>query len=151
MAKKTGSILAVLGIFAGIGVIAYAAVGSRLKKLSVGFDSFSTNIKFSFPYLYIPVNIVLTNPNKNAVTFQGLTADVVINGEKATALSYTKSIQLPAGKDTTISGVLIKTEVFSATNQTLDVILSKSISVKMVGTMRADNMNYPFNTNLNLK
>jgi hypothetical protein len=147
---KKGSIFGIIGIAVAFAGAVYLSTAAKLKSLQVGFSTFSTNVKFSFPYLYIPVNIALTNPNKQSVTFQSLDVNVFINGTNSAKISYNTPKVLQPGVQTAINSVLIKSEIFSTINESLK-LLDKTVIVKLIGTIRADNMSFPVNETLTMK
>jgi LEA14-like dessication related protein len=150
MAKK-GNILGIIGIVGAAAAAIYLSTASALKKIEVGFTSVSSNIKFTFPNLYVPVTISIYNPNSKDLQFNSLAGEVYINGTKSTDINVEKTITLKAKATTSISGVIIKTEVFSTANNALDYILSNKLSINIKGTITANNMGYPFSNDIKLQ
>lgn len=148
--SKTGTIVGILGVAAAFAGLVYASTGLKLKALKAGFSTFSTNIKFTFPYLYIPVNITLTNPNSKSLTFQSISVNVFINGTNTGKLSYNTPKVLLPNVETLINSVMIKTEVFSTLNESLK-LLDATVVVKLIGTITADSLSFPVNETLNIK
>lgn len=146
MAKKSFvfPVLALGGIAA---VVVYYLTGSKLQKLEIGFKALQKNIKFSFPNLYLPISVEISNPNKKAITLNEINADVYLNDSKASTIHYTTPLELKARAVSTISNLIIKTEVFTA----LDKVLSKTITVKIKGYIRADKMNYPIDQTIQIQ
>jgi len=146
MAKKS-FVFPVLALGGVAAAVIYYLTGSKLQKLEIAFKAFQKNIKFSFPNLYLPISVEITNPNKNTVTLNEINADVYLNGSKTSTILYTTPVELKARAVSTISNLLIKTEVFSA----LDNALSKTITIKIKGYIRADKMNYPIDQTIQIQ
>lgn len=149
MGKKSvvGPVLLVGGL--AVGAI-WALTGSKLQNLEIAFKSFSKDVKFGFPYLKVPVNVEITNPNKTQLTFSELKADVIINGAKVSVLSYQKDIILPAKTTSTIWKIMIQTEVFTALDKALDAF-NKTLAIQIKGYIIADKLKFPVDTTINLQ
>lgn len=149
MGKKSvvGSVLVLGGLAAGA---VWALTGKRLQNLEIAFQSFSKDIKFSSPYLRVPVNVQIKNPNKTPLTFQQLQADVIINGAKVSELSYHKEIILPASTSTTIWKIMVETEVFTALDKAMDAF-NKTLAIQVKGYLVADKLKYPVDSSIQIK
>lgn len=148
MGKKSvvGPVLLVGGL--AVGVI-WALTGKKLQNLQAAFKSFSKDVKFSFPYLKVPVNVEITNPNKNPLTFQELQADVIINGSKVSELIYRNEIILPAKTTSTIWKIMVQTKVFSALDKALDTF-NKTLTIRVKGYLIADKLKFPVDSTINI-
>lgn len=133
-----------------LGLAIWALTGKKLLKLEAAFKSFSKDIKFSFPYLKVPVNVEITNPNKTPLTFQELQADVIINGKKVSELIYRKPVVLPAKTTSTIWKIEVVTEVFTALDKALDAF-NKTLAIQMKGYIVADKLKFPVDSSINIK
>lgn len=146
--KKSGSSIAGVVVIGGLAALAvWAFTGKKLQNLEVGFKSFASGIKFKFPNLNVPINIEIKNPNKQSFTLNEIYCDVYINGVKSTVLTYNKPVIIVGKAVTTISKVLIETEIFSTADKLLDMI-SKSVTIQIKGYLIADKLKFPINENV---
>lgn len=149
MGKKS-----VVGPFVLVGGLVFGAIwaltGKKIQSLKVAFKSFSKDVKFSFPYLKVPVNVEITNPNKSPLTFQELQADVIINGSKVSELIYRTPVILPPQTTSTIWKIMIQTEVFTALDKALDAF-NKTVTIQVKGYLVADKLKFPVDTSINIQ
>jgi hypothetical protein len=146
MAKKSNVVFPVLALGGLAAFAVYLFTGTKLQKLEIAFKAFQKNIKFSFPNLYLPISVEITNPNKKAITLNEINADVYLNGSKSSTIIYTTPAELKARAVSTISNLLIQTEVFTA----IDQVMSKAITIRIKGYIRADKMNYPIDQTIQI-
>jgi hypothetical protein len=152
MAKSsnTGLIVGLAAVLGAAAFFLWGKTGVKIQNLQVAFKSLSSGIKFSFPYLNVPIDVQITNPNKTPLTFQEINCDVYINNSKASVLKYNTPIVLPAQKTTVLKKILIQTEVFTAADKALD-FFSKSVSIQIKGYLKADNFTFPVNENIKIQ
>jgi hypothetical protein len=147
---NTGLIVGLAALVGGAAFFLWGNTGVKIQNLQVAFKSLSSGIKFSFPFLNVPVTVQITNPNKTALTFQEINCDVYINNSKASVLKYSTPIVLKPQANTVLKNILIQTEVFTATDKALD-FFSKTVSIQIKGYLRADNFNFPVNETIQIQ
>lgn len=148
--SNTGLIVGLAALIGGAAFFLWGKTGTKIQNLQVSFKSLSSSIKFSFPFLKVPVTIELYNPNKTGLTFQEINCDVYINNSKATVLKYNTPIVLKPKASTVLKNILIQTEVFTAADKALD-FFSKTVSLQIKGYIKADSFTFPVNETIKIQ
>ncbi len=138
-----------IALLLGVG---FFLTGSRLKRLVPYFKKAKYK-SFSLGKIRFTVDMLLENPNRRAMKFNELFANVSINGTTISRIQvYNKSISIAPLSTTLIPNIEIAIETLSLTNQILNIIRNRAASsLQIAGTIKADGLTFPFNSDIPLR
>lgn len=154
MAKQDSNVAPLVFLAVAAGTIVFVATGIKaqviLEKLKIGVSDIKILPGTNILQTKLEFDLILDNREDLEVTFQRFDGDIIFKNQIITSFRIDQAIQIRK-KDITRIQIPLLVSNLNLLASILDILITKAkAEVNIIGSMRANNINFPINKTVQL-